>query len=183
MLNVLQRLTKLTRQSINKFDTMQLLTNLFVLAQQLSLTSGLRVIDNGLGPPVWSSEENGVADYALQAIDKKAALPSQVQAMCHFWYFPCSVHHLLVCNNICFADQPCLLSSAPSVWESLDYTILVSYAWQRGSHIQINGRNAYMRIPHCHFSFFVRHCIFWLVNCTPENCENLRQKLHHDKTA
>ena len=84
MLNVLQRLAKLTRQSINKFDTMQLLTNLFVLAQQLSLTSGLRVIDNGLGPPVWSSEENGVADYALQAMDKKAALPSQVQAMCHF---------------------------------------------------------------------------------------------------
>ena len=83
MLNVLQRLTKLTRQS-NKSDMMQLLTNLFVLAQQLGLTSGLRVIDNGLGPPVWSSEENGVADYALLAIDKKAALPSQVQAMCHF---------------------------------------------------------------------------------------------------
>ena len=118
---------------------MQLLTNLFVLAQQLSLTSGLRVIDNGLGPPVWSSEENGVADYALQAIDKKAALPSQVQAMCHFWYFSCSVHHLLVCNNRCFTVQPCLLSTTPSVWESLDYTILGPYAWQRGSHIQING--------------------------------------------
>ena len=96
-------------------------------------------LDWGLGPPVWSSEENGVADYALQAIDKKAALPSQVQAMCHFWYFSCSVHHLLVCNNRCFTVQPCLLSTTPSVWESLDYTILGPYAWQRGSHIQING--------------------------------------------
>ena len=73
----------MTRQSINKFDTMQLLTNLFVLAQQLSLTSGLRVIDNGLGLPVYGPEEN-VVDYALLAVDKKAALPSQVQAMCHF---------------------------------------------------------------------------------------------------
>ena len=83
MLNVLQRLTKLTRQSINKFDTMQLLKNLFVLAQQLSLTSGLRVIDNGLGLPVYGPEEN-VVDYALLAVDKKAALPSQVRAICCF---------------------------------------------------------------------------------------------------
>ena len=83
MLDVLQRLTKLTRQSINKFDTMQLLTNLFLLAHLLSLTSGLRVIDNGLGPPVYDSEEN-VVDYALLAADTKATLPSQVQAMCHF---------------------------------------------------------------------------------------------------
>ena len=81
---MLQRLTKLTRQSIIKFDIMQLLTNLFLLAHQLGLTSGLRVIDNGLGLPVYGSEENVVADYALLAIDKKAALPSQVQAMCHF---------------------------------------------------------------------------------------------------
>ena len=80
MLNVLQRLTKLTRQSINKFDTMQLLTNLFVLAQQLSLTSGLRVIDNGLGLPVYGPEEN-IVDYALLADDQIAAFPSQVQAI------------------------------------------------------------------------------------------------------
>ena len=83
MLNVLQRLTKLTRQSINKFDTMQLLTNLFVLAQQLSPTAGLRVIGNGLGLPVYGAEEN-VVDYAQLAVDKKAALPSQVQAICWF---------------------------------------------------------------------------------------------------
>ena len=62
---------------------MQLSKNLILLAHQLGLTSGLRVIDNGLGLPVYGSEEN-VVDYALLAIDKKAALPSQVQAMCHF---------------------------------------------------------------------------------------------------
>ena len=73
----------MTRQSIIKFDIMQLLTNLFLLAHQLGLTSGLRVIDNGLGLPKYGPEEN-IVDYALLAADKKAALPSQVQAMCHF---------------------------------------------------------------------------------------------------
>ena len=62
---------------------MQLLTNLFLLAHQLSLTSGLRVIDNGLGPPVYGPEEN-IVDYALLTADTKATLPSQVQAMCTF---------------------------------------------------------------------------------------------------
>ena len=65
---------------------MQLLTNLFVLAQQLSPTAGLRVIGNGLGLPVYGAEEN-VVDYALLSVDTKAALPSQVQAICWFWYF------------------------------------------------------------------------------------------------
>ena len=73
----------MTRQSINKFDTMQLLTNLFLLAHQLSLTSGLRVIDNGLGLAAYGPEEN-VVDYALLAAGTKATLPRQVQAMCHF---------------------------------------------------------------------------------------------------
>ena len=59
---------------------MRLSTNLFLLAHQLSLTSGLRVIDNGLGLPVYASEEE-VEDYALLADDHKAALPSQVQAI------------------------------------------------------------------------------------------------------
>ena len=62
---------------------MQLLTNLFLLAHQLGLTSGLRVIDNGLGLPVYGPEEN-IVDYALLTADTKATLPSQVQAMCHF---------------------------------------------------------------------------------------------------
>ena len=56
---------------------MQLLTNLFLLAHQLNLTSGLRVIENGLGLPVYGDEEN-IVDYALLASDQKAALPSQV---------------------------------------------------------------------------------------------------------
>ena len=62
---------------------MQLLTNLFVLAQQLSPTAGLRVIGNGLGLPVYGPEEN-IVDYALLAADTKATLPTQVQAMCTF---------------------------------------------------------------------------------------------------
>ena len=60
---------------------MQLLTNLFLLAHQLNLISGLRVIDNGLGLPVYGAEEN-IVDYALLATDQKAALPSQVWAIC-----------------------------------------------------------------------------------------------------
>ena len=71
--NVLQSL-------IFNSDIMQLLANLFLLAHQLSLTSGLRVIDNGLGLPVYASEEE-VVDYALLADDHKAALPSQVQSI------------------------------------------------------------------------------------------------------
>ena len=62
-------------------DIMQLLANLFLLSHQLSLTSGLRVIDNGLGLPVYASEEEEVVDYALLADDHKAALPSQVQSI------------------------------------------------------------------------------------------------------
>ena len=62
---------------------MRLLFNLFFLAYQLSLTSGSRVLDNGLGPPVYGSEEK-IVDYTLLADDQKSALPSQVQDMCHF---------------------------------------------------------------------------------------------------
>ena len=55
---------------------MQLLTNLCLLSYQLILTSGLRVIDNGLGEAVYY-EEN-IFDDALLAADTEAALPSQV---------------------------------------------------------------------------------------------------------
>ena len=57
---------------------MQLLKNLIFLAHKLQMTSGLRGLDNGLGPAVFGAEE-GVIDYALLAKDQKAALPSQVQ--------------------------------------------------------------------------------------------------------
>ena len=61
------------------------LTNVFLLSHQLLTTSGLMVIDNGLGLPVYDFEsEKGIVDYALLAADQKAALPSQVWEMCHF---------------------------------------------------------------------------------------------------
>ena len=60
---------------------MQFFANLFFLAHQLSLTSGLRVIDNQMGDPVYGAEEKMV-HYAILASDQKAALPSQVQAIC-----------------------------------------------------------------------------------------------------
>ena len=66
------------QHSIFTTDVMQLLKNLIFLAHQLQMTSGLRVLDNGLGPAVFGAEE-GVIDYALLAKDQKAALPSQVQ--------------------------------------------------------------------------------------------------------
>ena len=62
---------------------MRLLFNLFFLAHQLSLTSGVRVIDNGLGLAVFGSEDTMV-DFALLAADTKASLPKQVQAESHF---------------------------------------------------------------------------------------------------
>ena len=76
MLNVENVLQSLTRFS--KTDIMQLLVNLFFfLAHQRSLTSGLRVIDNGLGLPVNDSEAS-IVDYAQLAADQNAALPNQV---------------------------------------------------------------------------------------------------------
>ena len=133
VLNVLQT----GGQSIFNTDIMQLLTNLFLLAHHLSLASGLRLIGNGLGLPAYGVEEN-VVDFSLLAADQKAALPSQVQPINHFWHFACfSVHHLLVGNFGCFDHRTSLLSTSSSVWESLDLTVHVP--WKRGKHIQING--------------------------------------------
>ena len=70
MLNTLQRLTKLT--------TMQMFPHLFLIAHQLKTTLGLKLIDNGLGLPVFGAEE-AIVDFALLAGDKKATLPSKVQ--------------------------------------------------------------------------------------------------------
>ena len=60
---------------------MQLLTNLFLLAHQLKPTASLRMIDNGVGLPVYGAEER-IVDYALLAADQKADLPHQVQTFC-----------------------------------------------------------------------------------------------------
>ena len=76
MLEIFQSLTTLT-------DIMRLLFNLFFLAHQLSLTSGVRIIENGLGLAVYFNEDK-MLDYGLLAADTKATLPSQVQAESHF---------------------------------------------------------------------------------------------------
>ena len=60
---------------------MHLLVKLFFLAHHPKTTLGLRVIDNGLGAPVFGAEGT-IVDYALLAADQKAALPSQVQIFC-----------------------------------------------------------------------------------------------------
>ena len=85
-------------------DTMQQLTNLFLLAHLLSLSAGLRVIANGLGLPVYGAEEN-VVDYAQLAVDKKAALPSQVRPgnmlVLIFFLFSspsARLQHLMLCS-------------------------------------------------------------------------------------
>ena len=73
--------SELDQESIVKTDSMQLLTNLCLLAYQLVLTSGLRVLDNGLGHGVWGPPEENIVDYALLADDQIAAFPSQVLAI------------------------------------------------------------------------------------------------------
>ena len=57
------------------YNTMNLLTNIFLLTHQLGTASSLRVIDNGLGYHVLGN----VVDFAVLADDHKASLPSQVQ--------------------------------------------------------------------------------------------------------
>ena len=49
----------------------------FFLSSQLRSSSGLKTIDNGVGPIIWGAEEK-VVDYAVLAEDETAALPSQV---------------------------------------------------------------------------------------------------------
>ena len=76
----IQSLTSLAISQVwQPTPTMQL--SIFLLAQQLSALSALRVLENGLGLPVYGAEET-ILDYALLADDPKAALPSQVQSFC-----------------------------------------------------------------------------------------------------
>ena len=58
---------------------MQFFANLFLLAHQLRTTIGLRVLDNGIGPPLYGAE-GSIVNYALLDGDQKEILPSQVQA-------------------------------------------------------------------------------------------------------
>ena len=76
----IQRLTSLAISQVwQPTPTMQL--SIFLLAQQPSAISALRVLENGLGLPVYGAEET-IVDYALLADDPKATLPSQVQSFC-----------------------------------------------------------------------------------------------------
>ena len=76
----IQRLTSLAISQVwQPTPTMHL--SIFLLAQQLSAISALRVLENGLGLPVYGAEET-IVDYALLADDPKATLPSQVQSFC-----------------------------------------------------------------------------------------------------
>ena len=71
-----------------KSNSMHLLvlSNVFLLAHLLLTSSGLMVIDNGLGLPVYDFEsEKGIVDYALLSADQKASLPNQVKVRCHFF--------------------------------------------------------------------------------------------------
>ena len=77
---------------------MQLLMNLFFLVHQLDTTLGLRVIDNGLGFPVYGGED-AMVDYALLADDQKSPLPSKVQ---HRHYHICIEQGLHVKQALCF---------------------------------------------------------------------------------
>ena len=66
---------------------MQFLMNSFILAFQVRTISGLRVIDNGVGPLVFGAEET-IVDFALLAADQKATLPGQVQTFYNTLSFP-----------------------------------------------------------------------------------------------
>ena len=61
--------------------------NSFILGFQVRTISGLRVIDNGVGPLVFGAEET-IVDFALLAADQKATLPSQVQTFYNTLSFP-----------------------------------------------------------------------------------------------
>ena len=74
MKNVLQKLTEL----INRTESVHELVKLFFLALQLRTSFGLRVIDNGLGPPQFGAKDS-ILNFALLAEDQKATLPSKVQ--------------------------------------------------------------------------------------------------------
>ena len=53
-------------QSFLNIEAMQFLMNLFILDYQVRTISGLRVIDNGIGPFVVGAEE-AMVDFALLA--------------------------------------------------------------------------------------------------------------------
>ena len=57
---------EIDHQSFLNTETLQFLLNLFILAYQVRTISGLRVIDNGIGPIVFGADE-AMVDFALLA--------------------------------------------------------------------------------------------------------------------
>ena len=57
---------------------MQMWTIFILLVNQIAAISGLRVIDTGVGLPVYGAKEDIVTDFASLAGDPKSNLPSQV---------------------------------------------------------------------------------------------------------
>ena len=59
-------------------DIMQMWRIFILLLNQIAAISGLRVIDTGVGLPVYGAKEDIVTDFASLAGDPKSNLPSQV---------------------------------------------------------------------------------------------------------
>ena len=96
-----------------------MLANLFLLVvvHQLSLISGLRLIDNGLGLPVYDFEsEEGIVDYALLSADQKASLPNQVKVRCHFF------------DTLPFQFTICLSATSDAFLTSLQFFTLLRHS-------------------------------------------------------
>ena len=92
----------------------------FFLSSQLRSSSGLKTIDNGVGPIIWGAEEK-VVDYAVLADDETAALPSQVTSFSVFNFcFFSSVYNLFLNNVGGFDNQPLFFPTPTRIRETLD---------------------------------------------------------------
>ena len=92
----------------------------FFLSSQLRSSSGLKTIDNGVGPIIWGAEEK-VVDYAVLADDETAALPSQVTSFSVFSFcFFSSVYNLFLNNVGGFDNQPLFFPTPTRIRETLD---------------------------------------------------------------
>ena len=136
-MKVFSEINDLNQKQVFKTDTMQVLRILFLLAHQLSTTFGLRVIDNGLGLPVFGAEEKMV-NYAFLASDQKAALPTQVLIFINHLKLFYPVHHLFVCIFRPSLNQPLLFPTSSPVFDSVGLAFHAPAA-ERGTHVQIFG--------------------------------------------
>ena len=136
-MKVFSEINHFDQKQVFKTDTMQVLRILFLLAHQLRTTFGLRVIDNGLGLPVFGAEEKMV-NYAFLASDQKAALPTQVLIFINHLKLFYPVHHLFVCIFRPSLNQPLLFPTSSPVFDSVGLAFHAPAA-ERGTHVQIFG--------------------------------------------